>query len=147
MPALQIQRTGVLVHSLPTDLAGLPLPPRSKGGPLPDSLQIGPNFQITMSAEGLSEGVRGRACGSSTNSNMAPSVFLAQLSANKAWQGQGRENWYFLSAKTPLGAAGLVRLHISWVYLALGVLFLCSSPSSCAWNPGPVRQPPGCVRT
>lgn len=89
---LQTQRTGVLVHSLSTDLAGLPLPSRSKGGPLPSSFQSSfqlfcPRFQTTTRAEGMLEGVRVGACGSSTNLNMASSAFLVQRSTNKVCQG------------------------------------------------------------
>ena len=84
---LQTQRTGVLVHSLSTDPAGLPLPSRSKGGPLPSSFQIGPPFQTTRRAEGMLEGVRVGARGSSTNVNMASSAFLVQRSTNKVCQG------------------------------------------------------------
>lgn len=109
--ALQTQRIRVLVHNLPTDLAGLSLPSRSKGGPFPSSLQVGPNFQITVSVEGQSEGLWGRACGSSTHSNTAPPVFLVQLPEHKVLQCGVRENWYLISYKVALGAAGLVLQH------------------------------------
>lgn len=87
-------------------------PPDSREYPFQALYKLVPIFKSQCLWRDRWRGVSGRACGSSTNSNMAPSVFLVRLPENKVLQGGVRETWYFISYRAPFGAAGLVLQYI-----------------------------------